>query len=49
MRSFWRRLVWAISLLVASLVLIELLCFGIITASIYFIYGQIREGEAGEI
>jgi lysophospholipase L1-like esterase len=23
----------------------ELLCFGIITASIYFIYGQVREGE----
>ena len=45
MRSFWRRLVWTISLIVASLVLIELLCFGIITASIYFIYGQIREGE----
>ncbi len=45
MRSFWRRLVWTISLVVASLVLIELLCFGIITASIYFIYGQIREGE----
>jgi len=45
MRSFWRRLIWTISLLVASLVLIELVCFGIITASIYFIYGQIREGE----
>ena len=46
MRSFWRRLVWTISLMVATLVLIELLCFGIITASIFFIYGQIREGEA---
>jgi lysophospholipase L1-like esterase len=45
MRSFWRRLVWSISLLVASLVILELLCFGIITTSIYFIYGQIREGE----
>lgn len=45
MRSLWRRLIWTISLLVASLVLIELFCFGIITASIYFIYGQIREGE----
>jgi lysophospholipase L1-like esterase len=45
MRSFWRHLVWAISLLVAGLVLIELCCFGIITASIYFIYGQVREGE----
>ncbi len=45
MRSFWRRLVWTISLIVASLVLIELMCFGIITASIYFIYGQLREGE----
>jgi lysophospholipase L1-like esterase len=45
MRSFWRRLVWGICLLVASLVLLELLCFGIITTSIYFIYGQIREGE----
>jgi lysophospholipase L1-like esterase len=45
MRSFWRRLVWTISLIVASLVLIELLCFSIITASIYFIYGQVREGE----
>jgi lysophospholipase L1-like esterase len=45
MRSMWRRLVWTVSLLVASLVLIELMCFGIITASIYFVYGQIREGE----
>jgi hypothetical protein len=45
MRSFWRRLVWTISLIVATLVLIELVCFGIITASIFFIYGQIREGE----
>jgi lysophospholipase L1-like esterase len=45
MRSFWRRLVWTISLIVASLVLIELVCFSIITASILFIYGQIREGE----
>ncbi len=45
MRTFWRRLVWTISLLVASLVLIELLCFSIITASIYLIYGQVREGE----
>jgi lysophospholipase L1-like esterase len=45
MRSFGRRLVWGISLIVASLVLLELLCFGIITTSIYFIYGQIREGE----
>ena len=45
MGSFWRRLVWTISLIIASLVLIELMCFGIITASIYFIYGQLREGE----
>lgn len=45
MRFFWRRLIWTISLLVASLVLIELVCFGIITASLYFVYGQIREGE----
>jgi lysophospholipase L1-like esterase len=45
MRSFWRRLILTISFFVASLVIIELLCFGIITASIYFIYGQVREGE----
>jgi lysophospholipase L1-like esterase len=45
MGFLWRRLVWTISVIIATLVLFEFLCFGIITASIYFIYGQLREGE----
>jgi len=45
MRSFWRSLFRGITIIVGLLVLVEVLCFIIITASIYFIYGQFREGE----
>ena len=45
MYGFWRRLVRTVSVVVTVLVLIELACFAIITTSIYFIYGQLREGE----
>jgi len=45
MRSFWRGLFKGIAIVVGLLVLVEILCFLIITASIYFIYGQFREGE----
>ncbi len=45
MRSLWRRLFWGIKILVIGLLLLELLSFVIITLSIYFVYGQLREGE----
>jgi hypothetical protein len=45
MRSFWRGLFKWITIVVGLLVLVEVLCFIIITTSIYFIYGQLREGE----
>jgi len=45
MRSFWRNLFKGITIIVGLLVLVEILCFIIITTSIYFIYGQFREGE----
>ncbi len=45
MRSFWRGLFKGITIIVGLLVLVEILCFIIITTSIYFIYGQLREGE----
>jgi hypothetical protein len=45
MRSFWRSLFKWITIVVGLLVLVEVLCFIIITTSIYFIYGQLREGE----
>ncbi len=45
MRSLWRRLLWGIKVLVIGLLALELLSFLIITLSIYFIYGQLWEGE----
>jgi hypothetical protein len=45
MRAFWRFLFRGITIVVGSLVLLEILCFLIITGSIYHIYGQLREGE----
>ncbi len=45
MKTVWRRLVWAISVLVALAILIELSSVAIITISIYLVYGQLREGE----
>lgn len=45
MRSFWRLFFRVITLVVGGLVLVELLCFAVVTLSIYFIYGQLREGE----
>ena len=45
MRSFWRFFLKGVAILLGCWVLLELLCFLIITLSIYFIYGQIREGE----
>lgn len=44
-RSFWRGLFKGITILVGLLVLMEILCFLVITGSIYFIYGQFSEGE----
>jgi len=45
MRSFLRLFFKGVMILVGSWVLLEILCFLIITLSLYFIYGQIREGE----
>ena len=45
MRSFLRLFAKAVMILLASWVVLEILCFLIITLSIYFIYGQLREGE----
>ena len=45
MRSFWRLFFKGVAILVGGLVVVELLCFLVITLSIYFIYGQLREGE----
>jgi hypothetical protein len=45
MRSVGRLLFKGIMVLVGGWVLLELLCFLIITLSLYFVYGQIREGE----
>jgi lysophospholipase L1-like esterase len=44
-RSFWGRLFKGITVLVGLVVLVEVFCFMVITLSIYFIYGQFREGE----
>jgi len=45
MRSFWRFFFRGLMFIVGAALLVELLCFVIITLSIYFIYGQLREGE----
>jgi len=45
MRSFWRYLFKGIAILIGGLFLVELCCFLVITLSLYFIYGQLREGE----
>ena len=45
MRPFWRLLFKGVTIIVGGLVLLEFFCFLVITLSIYYIYGQFREGE----